>query len=58
MFEFEKNRMKMQLKPPKENVLLKQKLEDFVSAVLTKLRIFWKSKSASTGIQFFVEMDD
>jgi hypothetical protein len=50
--------MKMQPELPKEDMLLKRKPENFVSAVLTKVKGFWKSKSASTGIQFFVEMDD
>jgi hypothetical protein len=58
MLEFEKNIMKIKPELSKDDVLLKQKLENFVSTVLVKAKGFWKSRSTSTGIQFFVEIDD
>ena len=50
--------MKTQSELPEQGVLLNRKLENFVNTVWTKLKFFWKSVSASTGIQFYVEVDD
>jgi hypothetical protein len=34
------------------------KLENLMGAAFAKLKNFWKSQSAHTGIQFYIESDD
>jgi hypothetical protein len=58
MLDIERKIMKTQSELPEQGVLLNRKLENFVNTVWTKLKFFWKSVSASTGIQFYVEVDD
>lgn len=58
MLDVERKIMKTKSELPEQGMLLKPKFEYFVSAVLTKLKFFWKSVSASTGIQFYIEVDD
>jgi len=58
MLDLERKILKTKSELPEQGVSLKRKFEYFFSAVLAKLKFFSKSVSASTGIQFYVEVDD
>lgn len=56
MLENENNSPKAAANPSEKGLV--SKLERFLGGALARIRSAWQNKSASTGIQFYIETDD